>query len=320
MPLHTVIFPAYILPSGALYKSTISARLYENDSLSLLRQSKHHKNWKKTIRYLFANLRYDQPEKKVFIKAANTQHEMAYNSTLQRFLCNFKIQKDDFKKNSVKYDHIELLPINGVEDSMADPYYLVNYPEKGISVISDIDDTIIHSNATSLLNGFRSVINGYQIVNNMDTLYSDLSKLGCNFHYITSSPDILFSMFYPLIRPKSVYKRFPFGTYHSISTHKHVLSSSHRIAHKVHHILQIITDFPNKDLILIGDNGQHDIQIYTQILQILGKDKHRVKAIYIRNINSTSSPTNTNSTQIPFKYFRDGQHLRELMKPKFEQL
>eukprot|EP00835_Amoeboradix_gromovi_P005798 NODE_586_length_6373_cov_0.635480.p3 type:complete len:340 gc:universal NODE_586_length_6373_cov_0.635480:5080-4061(-) len=332
---HTLIFPTYLVPKGGCYKGCINARLYEQDKIQLLRNSKHFKkDWRQTLKLLISNLRYTQPKSAVQIRCSKCNYEMKFDKSQQRYLCDFEISEMNFMLLSVEYNHLRLLPVYGITDKT--PYYLIRFPQRGMAVISDIDDTMIVTHAYNLINGFKSIVQGYNIVPGIDTLYTKLAKLGWDFHYITSSPDIFFSMFYPLIQPFSPYKIFPMGTYHSISSSKNFIRSSNRFAHKVHNVVDLLSSYPEKDFILIGDNGQHDIEIYALILQILGSDCKRIKAIYIRDVtqkqinrielNHVSQESlltrkmTTCSNQTAIRYFSDGKHLEELILQKFKNI
>ena len=334
--MHTLIFPTYLILKDGTYRATVNGRMFEQDQLQLLRNAKHQTtNWKVTLKYLFANLRYKQPDIGITFKSGTKSYVGMFNPALQRYICEFSIPEVEFNKLCIIRNNLKLLPVFGSNSSEA--YYLAEFPKKGMAVISDIDDTMIVTNASSLMKGLKSVTKAYEIVDQMDVLYTDLSKIGWSFHYLTSSPDVLFSTFYPFMQPDNKYNRFPFGTYHCISNHKAFMRSRSRFAHKVDHILNLVSSFPEKDFILIGDNGQHDIQIYSLILQIMGNEAKRIKAIYIRDVttkqikrlnakelqnksseNVLASNMNLSSDKISFRYFCDGDHLRRLLKRKFD--
>ncbi len=54
--------------------------------------------------------------------------------------------------------------------------------------------------------------------------------------------------------------------------------------HKTSALLQLSTDFPSITWVLVGDDGQHDPEIYDGFAE---SDPHRVRAICIRELNAT---------------------------------
>ncbi len=55
---------------------------------------------------------------------------------------------------------------------------------------------------------------------------------------------------------------------------------------KLDRTLKLIADFPQLPFVLVGDSGQHDAGIYAQVASL---HPHRIKAIYIRDVDPTSA-------------------------------
>jgi len=53
--------------------------------------------------------------------------------------------------------------------------------------------------------------------------------------------------------------------------------------HKVEKIVFLMDFYPELNSVLIGDSGQHDPEIYAEII---GKFKFRVEAVYIRQVGA----------------------------------
>lgn len=163
---------------------------------------------------------------------------------------------------------------------------LFPHPNASFGVISDIDDTIMITRADSV---FRMV--SLTILNNAHTrlafrgvtsFYHSLEKgmKGNNpFFYVSSSPWNLFDF----IRDFFNLNRLPIGPFilrgYTEEESKFAQSNHHK--HKFKEIKKILEAYPNLSFILIGDNGQHDPEIFTDVV------KHfpdRIKSVYIRDI------------------------------------
>ncbi|TWT76349.1 hypothetical protein CA13_68430 [Planctomycetes bacterium CA13] len=153
---------------------------------------------------------------------------------------------------------------------------------QGVSVISDIDDTIKLSQVTDKSELMRNTfLREFRAIEGMPELYTVLAKSDVAFHYVSGSP-------WQLYQPLDTFMSkagFPKGTFHlkhfrlKGSSAFTILSSQQET--KLAAINPLLKAFPNRKFILIGDSGEQDPEIYGRIarespLQIVG--------IYIRNV------------------------------------
>jgi len=159
-------------------------------------------------------------------------------------------------------------------------------PTRGVSVISDIDDTIkisqVRDRRALLLNTF---LRPFVAVPGMAQRYTRLAKQpGTVFHYVSSAPMQL----YPLLRPFLRDSGFPAGSVHlreSTSLVDLIAHPSDSRAHKMETIQGLLADFPERRFLLIGDSGEADPEIYGDIARA-----HRVQIIGIQ-IRDVSAET-----------------------------
>lgn len=152
----------------------------------------------------------------------------------------------------------------------------------GVSVISDIDDTIKHTDAISrrelLANTF---LREFRSVEGMAALYQEWFKLGAAFHYVSASPWQLFEPLYELCRREG----FPPGSFHlrSFRLRDHMLRRVLllRRSGKSTVIRSILSRFPRRTFVLVGDSGEKDPEIYGAIAR---RFPDRVASILIRNL------------------------------------
>jgi hypothetical protein len=158
---------------------------------------------------------------------------------------------------------------------------------EGVSVISDIDDTIKISNVLNrdelLANTF---LREFQPVPGMAELYRHWGEQGAAFHYVTGSPWQLYASLEQFIEKEG----FPRGSFEmrnfrlKDSSFIDFLSSSHD--YKVATIDALLKRHPKRHFILVGDSGEHDPEVYGEIAR---RHSQQVTAIYIHNVTGESA-------------------------------
>ncbi|KAL7335235.1 hypothetical protein PS15p_200735 [Mucor circinelloides] len=157
----------------------------------------------------------------------------------------------------------------------------------GISIISDIDDTI---KDTQILSGARTVLSKTffeppQGVSGMADAYMAWYTQGASFHYVSNSPFQLMPMLERFLRDS----QFPPGSMHLRDDGK-LLSRLVETPGQAKRdaILRIIADFPQRRFVLIGDSGEIDLEIYTRIAS---EFPDQILKIYIRDVTTPDART-----------------------------
>lgn len=158
-------------------------------------------------------------------------------------------------------------------------YYV---PQHGVSVISDIDDTIKMTGATSkremLTNTF---LKPFEVVEGMAELYRQWEATGCQFHYVSSSP---WQLYEPLAELCSR-SDFPSGSMHlryfRVRDEMFKRFRPLRRNSKVGIIAGILKRLPNRKFILVGDSGEKDPEIYRFLAR---RYPQQIAAILIRDL------------------------------------
>ena len=159
-------------------------------------------------------------------------------------------------------------------------------------VISDLDDTVIRTGATSLFHMMRVVL-----LNNPHTrapfegvgaLYKALQKgpdgRGHNpIFYLSSSPWNLYELFQGFFEAHNIPAGPIFLKDYGFAKDK-FFNTGHK-THKLSHIDHLMTIYPDLPFVLIGDSGQKDAEIYYEAAQKHGAE--RIAAIYIRDVTPT---------------------------------
>lgn len=156
-------------------------------------------------------------------------------------------------------------------------------------IISDIDDTIIRTDATSLVGTFRSTILGNARTRlafpGVSQLYRALQGPATNpIFYVSSSPwniyDLLTEVFELHDIPAGPLLLRDWGLGEQVE-----LAFKHG-RHKLAAIARILETYPALPFILIGDSGQEDPEIYRETVR---RYPGRILAIYIRDVTSENA-------------------------------
>ena len=160
-------------------------------------------------------------------------------------------------------------------------------PAEGVSVISDIDDTVkvsdVRDKKVLLENTF---LKPFAPAPGMTALYQYIASKGAVFHYVSSSPWQL----YPPLRDFFDEAGLPTGSFHLRSfrfkdeSFFDLFKSSRETKPLV--IEALLAAFPDRDFILIGDSGEADPEIYGDIAR---RHPDQVRAILIRNVTGESA-------------------------------
>ncbi|MDR2032993.1 MAG: DUF2183 domain-containing protein [Azoarcus sp.] len=157
-------------------------------------------------------------------------------------------------------------------------------PEEGVSVVSDIDDTIKHSNVRDKKALLRNTfLEPFQAVPGMADWYREMAgnEPGVFFHYLSASPLELHPALSAFLREQA----FPAGSLHlRESTTWRTLYANRRdsMAHKTGVLDRLAAVFPGRKFILIGDSGENDPEIYADFAR---RHPGQIIAIYIRNVS-----------------------------------
>lgn len=165
----------------------------------------------------------------------------------------------------------------------------------GVSLISDIDDTI---KVTDIPAGKNTILRNtfcrdFESLPEMAKIYNDLGDVPV--HYVSGGPQQMFGPLYDflIIEPGG----FPEGTFRLNFFPKNFLSADtmrlvvggfkSTFDHKVEEITVLMKKFPRRQFILIGDSGEVDPEVYRKIRS---ERPEQVKEIRIRDIINDADP------------------------------
>jgi phosphatidate phosphatase APP1 len=165
---------------------------------------------------------------------------------------------------------------------------LVPPADAQFGVISDIDDTIVHTSATDLLQMIRLAYMGNSQtrlpIAGVPQLYhafqgGDDGQRKNPIFYVSSSAWNMYDLFEEFMDAQGL-PRGPLSLVALDLSLSKIFSFDHS-DHKRDEIAPILQKYPDLPFILIGDSGQKDPEIYAEIVR---EFPHRIACIYIRNI------------------------------------
>lgn len=157
----------------------------------------------------------------------------------------------------------------------------------GISLISDIDDTLKH---TAMLEGAREAFrNAFlrnleeMVVDGVHEWFKKLYSMDVEFHYVSNSPWQLFPVLSGFFNSVGL----PPGSFHLKQYTGMLQGIFEPVAERKKSTMdRIARDFPDRRFILVGDSGEADLEVY---LDFVRENPGRVLGIFIRDVTTPTS-------------------------------
>lgn len=157
----------------------------------------------------------------------------------------------------------------------------------GISVISDIDDTIrvshVHDRRALLASTF---LRPFEAVPGMAKLYRRWAEAGAAFHYVSAGP---WQLYAPLEQFR-IAEEFPAGSF-SMQLFRWKDRSALAFLEKPDErkrpaIEELLEAFPQRRFICVGDSGERDPELYAELAR---RRPGRILQIFIRNVSGEAA-------------------------------
>ncbi|WP_066219491.1 phosphatase domain-containing protein [Formosa haliotis] len=189
--------------------------------------------------------------------------------------------------------------------------YPITFPcsKSPFDVISDIDDTAIHSYSTQFLKRVIKILfytpSERDVVSGTQQLLQGFNLHGARINYVSKSES---NLFYLLAKVFKTHK-LPQGAmlltpYLSLLE---LLIPKKGLDFKFETIQFLLTHTPHKKYVLIGDDSQKDVVVYTKIIKAF---PNRILKVYIRQTqpelqaNQKENLDALLATQVPVLYFK----------------
>jgi phosphatidate phosphatase APP1 len=156
------------------------------------------------------------------------------------------------------------------------------------AVISDVDDTILHTGAQRMWRMVRTTLTGSALTRTPFAGAPELYRALAGgptapdtnpFFYVSSSPWNLHGFLTAFLE----HRDFPLGPLllRDLGIDETKFIKSGHGTHKLARISEVLELHPDLEVVLIGDSGQHDPRIYAEVVR---RFPERVRAIYIREV------------------------------------
>lgn len=242
----------------------------------------------RNIANMFRRMETDEVSGAV-IKAYHNDQEFTFKTDREGF---FEIQIP-FAADGTNWTNIELeileSPVPFTPGVRIKASVMVPALQTEFGIISDIDDTILFTQATSVIRMLKNtfLLNAFTRLpfEGAADFYKKLQAgfSGKNFNpvfYLSSSPWNIYDMLIQFLKNN----HFPEGPLilKDYGIEKDKFFSNGHMGHKYVQIANLMNFYPRMNFILIGDSGQEDAKIYMEVIKNF---PGRVKAAYIRDVN-----------------------------------
>ncbi len=162
--------------------------------------------------------------------------------------------------------------------------------DRAWAIISDIDDTIIETGAQNFAKNWRKIlvdqVEDRIAVPGAGNLYrtiaGDYKAPTRPFFYVSSSPWNLYGFLTSFMEKQQIPHGPMFLKDYGLEVDKFI-DTAHA-DHKLDAINTILEFYPEQKFLLIGDNGQDDVEIYAEVVET---HPGRIGAVYIRDVNQS---------------------------------
>lgn len=157
----------------------------------------------------------------------------------------------------------------------------------GLSVISDIDDTAKISMVIDRKQLIEyTFLRDFEAAPGMATLYEQWSAQDASFHFVSSSPWQLYTPLQEFLDASG----FPWATFSlkNVRFRDETLFNLFKkgTETKPAAIKEILSSYPGRSFILVGDSGEQDPEVYAALMR---EFPEQITEIYIRNVTRASA-------------------------------
>ena len=289
VPIHGWIYE----PEDSRARKSLFAELLESE-FDLVRSAATEANFAHRLNLLIAD---NERGKRIVIAIAGEQHTLPASATNGHFKSTIIIPESsaaEYVANSKI--GFTAVTTQGENREFAGEVDFVG--PSGLSIVSDIDDTVKISNVTDkkeLLN--HTFFLDFAAAPGMASLYRDWATRGANFHFVSSSPWQLYAPLKEFLDdadfPESTLnlKAVRFRDETLLDLFKKGTETKPAV------IEEILQRYPGRQFVLVGDSGEQDPEVYAALLQ---KYPEQIQKIFIRNVTQESARNDRFKTVFEF--------------------
>ena len=232
-------------------------------------------------------------------------------------------EKGDFEL-TIKAEHLETIEFFHSNSSeklnvlqSENRYY--SYCKSKFLIISDIDDTILVSHSARLFSKLWIMlfkpIPKRKAVEESELAYQELKKNNFPFAYVSASEYNLFSLVSTFLH----LHKLPIGPIY-LRPHqefKDLFVKTEREDYKTNRIMKLLHHFPDKEIVLFGDDSQQDFTVFGEVAKNL---PNRIHSVFLRKTGNLKPSKTDNVTwempdgKIPVHYYDEYADIRTVIK------
>jgi len=317
-PLQIIAFQSY----GTKTHLYLRGRALEDESIDLSKKgffSLLRNTWKRfeTDEVRHETLKIQLPNEQVLY--SDTNSEGYYLVDEQTNDLTDSINEEGWLNYEIAYDVFKDKLIN-LENRFPGEMLIPSESSK-FGVISDIDDTLLETGVVSKLK-WKVLVNSLFKHAENRMAFAGAATIYSKLHQGISGEEAN-PIFYVSNSPWNLYRYLEYFLKHNNFPKGPILlrdfrtpfdkTKKRKVSHKEHEIKNIIKTYPNMEFVLIGDAGEHDIDIY---LDVVKHYPDRIKAIYIRTVNHKKRMLRIQRlikdyTNVPVLLFKDSEEVLE---------
>lgn len=293
-----LLYPSCAWPDGKDWKVEIHGRIYEPEADSIKRKAAvkllekivgtgETEDERKRFDYIARLFLVDDEDgQDMQVRIGGAVHDAGESEGNGHFAETLRFAGDEAARlrhgPATKDGWTSFTAVTGKEDKRVFAGRFAWIGAEGLSVVSDIDDTIriteVRDRGKMLKNTF---FRPFQAAPGMADLYQRFAAKGAVFHIVSGTP-------WQLYEPLAAWHAeagFPAATWHLKHyrlTDKSVLNLfSDQESFKKPQIERLMKRYPKRRFVLVGDSGQEDPEIYGKLAR---EHKDSVAAVFIRNV------------------------------------
>ena len=223
----------------------------------------------------------NERNKKLTIDIAGKQVGLPKSGPNGHFTTTLSVADSDAQRHQ-RDGWMPLALVTPANDARSFQAQLQLVAEHGVSVISDIDDTVKHTNVRDKKAVIENTfVKPFAVVAGIEQAYTEWAKQGALFHYVSSSPWQL----YPALTEFFAEVGLPAGSFYlktfRVKDESFFDLFASPFETKVSTISGILERWPQRRFILVGDSGEKDPEVYARIY---AQFPDQIVHIYIRNV------------------------------------
>lgn len=271
VPIHGWVYQ----PTDSRVRKAGVAKVFEKH-YGLIVSSDNEEIFSRRVNLLLSD---NERNKRIVITVAGKTYELPSTQPNGHFQATLALPQEAF--DSVDQAFVQYRAVLPTHDDRHFQGESVLLARQGLSIISDIDDTVKRSYVTERKKLVQSTFfENFTAVEGMSEHYRMWAEQGASFHFVSSSPwhlyapltEFLIANDFPWADLSLKAIRFRDDTFFDLF--------KKGTETKPKAIKSILSRYPNRQFILVGDSGEQDAEVYASIAQDY---PDQIKQILIRN-------------------------------------